>query len=99
MKKTALVLLAIMLLGCFITNAAEAKQHTTFKKNLTIEQLNIQTTALYIKLINSVKPTTVAIQNADCNIDETALGIKNDKSLEPIDSQITSVYTKLINAV
>ncbi|MCP4180952.1 MAG: hypothetical protein GY756_24580 [bacterium] len=105
MKKITLILLAIALSGCFITNAAGIKQQkNTETKNLTqsiksINQLDNQTTAQYIKLINSVKPTTVTVKDDNSTINKMTAEVKNNKDINALDTQITTQYIKLVNDV
>ncbi|HJO94313.1 MAG TPA: hypothetical protein QF753_13005 [Victivallales bacterium] len=99
MKKITLVLFAAAFLGCFITSAAVINQQGNIKNNQNIEQLNTQITAQYMKLINDVKPKTVAIHNEDCSMIDVTKGIKNNKSLESLNIETTALYTKLDNEV
>ncbi|MCP4180294.1 MAG: hypothetical protein GY756_21230 [bacterium] len=96
MKKVALVFLTITFLGCFITSAVTVKQLVSINNTHSIKQLDNQTTAQYLKLINSVKPATVAIQNDDSRINEVASSINNNMNIESLNIKISSIYSNLI---
>ncbi|HJO95243.1 MAG TPA: hypothetical protein QF753_17735 [Victivallales bacterium] len=110
MKKIVLALLAVTLLGCFITSAAEVK--SVNKESITVQYTNKSLSEITsgIKNNKNIEPLNIKITSTYTELvknvksDPAALNkiiknINNNKSSDPIDFQTTALYMKLINSV
>ncbi len=99
MKKIALVLLAVAFFGYFIVNASEIKLKNIIKNRNSIEQLDIQTTTLYTKLLNEVKTESRIDQNTQNSFNKIIKEFNKNNSDNQLNTQVNNMYKKLINEV
>ncbi|HJO93781.1 MAG TPA: hypothetical protein QF753_10305 [Victivallales bacterium] len=99
MKKIALVLLAVAFFGYFIVNASEIKLKNIIKNRNSIEQLDIQTTTLYTKLLNEVKTESRIDQNTQNSFNKIIKEFNKNNSDNQLSTQVNNMYEKIVNEV